>query len=33
MRKLPKELTVSHPEYVDSWNVVAKPDGTFKDDN
>jgi hypothetical protein len=27
----PEKLTVSYPEYVDSWNVVAKPDGTLKD--
>ena len=27
----PDKLTVSYPEYADSWNVVAKPDGTLKD--
>ena len=27
----PERLTVSYPSYVDSWNVVAKPDGTLKD--
>ena len=29
----PEKLTVSYPAYVDSWNVVAKPDGTLKDKN
>lgn len=27
----PEKLTVSYPAYVDSWNVVARPDGTLKD--
>ena len=27
----PERLTISYPAYVDSWNVVAKPDGTLKD--
>ena len=27
----PERLTVSYPSYVDSWNVVAKPDGSLKD--
>lgn len=27
----PEKLTVSYPSYVDSWNVVARPDGTLKD--
>lgn len=29
----PERLTVSYPAYVDSWNVVARPDGTLKDKN
>ncbi|MBP5674955.1 hypothetical protein J6W91_01340, partial [Candidatus Saccharibacteria bacterium] len=27
----PEKVTVSYPEYINSWNVVAKPDGTLKD--
>jgi len=27
----PEKLTCSYPVYVDSWNVIAKPDGTLID--